>query len=315
MTYIYIYLCCLYSSPKFSTPCSNFILFDLLNTEISKYNQLGKVIILGDFNSRIGNYDKPPKFDRNDPIAEYCFDTSGLFDFSAVPSRRTSDFITDGFGTKLIELLNCNNLLVLNGRSKSDMLEASCSYMKRSAEGAVVGGSIVDYCIINPELLPSVRDFCISYSHLDDPVAHGCLNVEMNVVGAIDRVFVSGTSCLSDQKKYRWVEGKIGIFRKNCNSNAAKAIIEKLNDTIDNLVDNDRNNLDTVCVLLEKYYSVVSGYDFVCVKSSVETKNQPSWWNKDCQNNLVFYHEELNPYNRFRCDKSKNVMKTARNKI
>ena len=41
--------------------------------------------------------------------------------------------------------------------------------------------------------------------------------------------------------------------------------------------------------------------------------NKPEWWNRECQNAVAYFRDELKAYNMFRCDFSKKVMKKARN--
>jgi hypothetical protein len=48
-----MYLCCLYIKPRIKAVCpENDELFEQLTYFINKYSQVGKIIVMGDFNSR-----------------------------------------------------------------------------------------------------------------------------------------------------------------------------------------------------------------------------------------------------------------------
>jgi hypothetical protein len=91
---------------------------DMLEACISKYESKGKVIITGDFNSRIGNdKDMSDTLDYDhyiDPIEQDCFYSRD------VPARVNKDHVLDSSGRRLLELCRATGLTIANGRLGND---------------------------------------------------------------------------------------------------------------------------------------------------------------------------------------------------
>ena len=156
-----IFVCIAYIPPAIS-PRHAFVeddLFDRLAQQVTSFSEKGEIIVLGDLNARIGQYDKCVHIptDRHEPYVPV--DDTDLHFLEQVPSRRTSDHIIDEFGKKLIQILNAGKLLVINGRVGKDLLAAALTCIKKNKDGAVQGGSTVDYCITSLNVFSCVANF------------------------------------------------------------------------------------------------------------------------------------------------------------
>ena len=116
---------------------------------------------LGDFNSRIGNL---CDFVTSENIShmenllpdDYSIDTE-------LP-RQTKDKIVNSNGHFLIDFLKESGLRIVNGRVCGD--EGSFTFIGSR------GSSLIDYCIVNPELLNSFTSF---YVHAPNILSDHCL--------------------------------------------------------------------------------------------------------------------------------------------
>ena len=129
---------------------------------------LGNVLVLGDLNSRTGtlsdiDVQSKPHFctlngsntientvliDNDDDITPDFINSLG---HSA--SRRSQDKDVNDFGRKLIDLCQASNLVILNGRVGDDKNEGKYTFFNHR------GKSIVDYCLVDKQLLYHCTNF------------------------------------------------------------------------------------------------------------------------------------------------------------
>ena len=147
--------------------------FDSLMTDIVRYQNMGKMFICGDYNSRCGD------------LVDY------IHGVDAVKDRDVIDFNTNKYGHLSIDfLLNCN-MCMLNGRSCLHN-DYTCS--------SVNGYSVVDYCIINHDDLSMFTDFIITNTaDLINSVGDFLLNCNM--------CMLNGRSCLHNDYTCSSVNG------------------------------------------------------------------------------------------------------------
>ena len=111
--------------------------YELLETDIVKYQLLGKVLVTGDFNGRTGSGSDFILYDR---YIEAGLDES--LRLTDIPVRCNKDHVTDSYGKRLLELCKSTNFLIANGRLGSDKDVGNYTYISEK------GCSIVDYLLL-----------------------------------------------------------------------------------------------------------------------------------------------------------------------
>ena len=108
-----IYLCGAYIPPANSTHFKDeddMTILQKLQEDIAKYSNLGKILIIGDLNSRIGLLEEQISF-----INEHD-NRDEIFESIDIPTRNSLDQGKNSSGKRLIEIMSDANLLCLNGR-------------------------------------------------------------------------------------------------------------------------------------------------------------------------------------------------------
>ena len=130
-----IYICGSYiwgnDSPMYTH--FNVDLFDVLENDISCYNNLGSVYIFGDFNSRVGH---KSDFIVHDVINNCTDDID--YDPDSTLTRASSDNTHNSHGLKLLDLCKATGMRIVNGR-----LSNTHHYTFLSTSGC----SVIDYLI------------------------------------------------------------------------------------------------------------------------------------------------------------------------
>jgi hypothetical protein len=144
-----VYLCVVYIPPISSPHYDND--FISLEGEVSTFSSKGKIVLIGDFNSRTG---ENPDFIEKDSSQINDFDGVDLLSPDYVTDtelkRVNQDFIINSHGKTLLDLCSSSRLRILNGRFLGDSLDYF-TYMSNN------GFSSVDYAILSESLLPSVK--------------------------------------------------------------------------------------------------------------------------------------------------------------
>jgi endonuclease/exonuclease/phosphatase family metal-dependent hydrolase len=158
-----VYLCAVYiphiASPHYDND------FISLEGEVSIFSSKGKIVLIGDFNSRTG---QNPDFIEKDSSQINDFDGVDLLPPDYVTDtelkRVNQDFIINSHGKNLLDLSLSSRLRTLNGRFLGDSL-GYFTYMSNN------GFSSVDYAILSESLLPSVKYFKTNdFTYLSDHV-------------------------------------------------------------------------------------------------------------------------------------------------
>ena len=89
---------------------SDIDIYDQIENGIIKYNNLGKVFVTGDFNSRTSDSIDYISFDK------YLDQNLQFLNSVDIPLRKSQDRITNYNGLKLLKLCQCTGLLIANGR-------------------------------------------------------------------------------------------------------------------------------------------------------------------------------------------------------
>ena len=103
--------------------------FETLESDIAKYQNLGKVLVTGDFNGRTGRNSDFIIYDR-------CSDAGldGSIQYNDIPVRLNRDRAVDAYGRLLLKLCKTTSLLIANGRLGSESELVNLHFMvKRDA--------------------------------------------------------------------------------------------------------------------------------------------------------------------------------------
>lgn len=144
-----IFLGCVYINPRAKSVCpENDKIFDSLSSLVNKYSELGKVIIMGDCNSRTANLIDYIELDETD----YHQNSEGK---SNLPTNYTSDLILpkrnnldpeiNEQGRMLIDFCIESKMRILNGRIDGDSLGFHTYYCPR-------GSSSIDYFLVSEDI-------------------------------------------------------------------------------------------------------------------------------------------------------------------
>lgn len=149
----YVFAC--YFPPVNSTfydKCEN-DLFASLGEMVCQYKGIGKVLVLGDFNSRTGSNDD---YISNDIINEESADMiSNVVNYvpdSEPCKRSSSDPVINQFGRQLISLCKTTALRIVNGRHKDDPNGSITFFNSR-------GTSLIDYVLTFDDNFNNIRQF------------------------------------------------------------------------------------------------------------------------------------------------------------
>ena len=157
-----LYFCHIYIPPLNSKVIQdeNFDFFESLELCITKYKDLGKVFISGDFNSRTSNLPDYVEFDKyldtNIPFV-CCYD---------IPKRINSDKIIDAQGKRLLDLCISTGLLIANGRLHADKNVGKFTFSSHRGE------STVDYLLLELDDFSTLCDFeVLDFTEFSDHAA------------------------------------------------------------------------------------------------------------------------------------------------
>ncbi len=147
-----IYVCNCYIPPYNSDMHKDLELsyFDTLRNEIAKFGQMGEVLLVGDFNSRVGEIQELMIDCDNEADSLTSIDG----DKYELPYRSNEDPIVNTFGRKLLALLNESNLIIVNGRKLGDRAGNKTCYKYN-------GTSTVDFMISSKTLFSDILNFGI----------------------------------------------------------------------------------------------------------------------------------------------------------
>ena len=112
--------------------------FELLEADIAKYQNLGKVFVCGDINARTGC---EPDYILFDHYIEAGLNIN--IESTDIPPRENKDHVIDSYGKRLIVLCKTTNQLIANGRLGSDKGIGEFTFYGQK------GCSAVDYLLLS----------------------------------------------------------------------------------------------------------------------------------------------------------------------
>ncbi len=137
--------------------------FQLLEDDLLRFNSMGEIIILGDFNARTSSLSDCTDINLTDDLqVDDSLNQSSILEKMGRSDRINCDNKVNSFGRKLIELCKCANLKILNGRTIGDINGDYTCFQYN-------GKSVVDYCICSEKLVPLMPIFKVSSpNHVSD---------------------------------------------------------------------------------------------------------------------------------------------------
>ena len=214
-----IYLCFGYIPPSnlMSNEESNEV-FTTLQQEIGKFSQLGKLVIMGDLNSRLGQL--------QEKYVTHITDLDNLnSDIISPKTRNSNDITVNSNGKIMMNIINDAHLIVVNGRTVGDFIgNYTCDKWN--------GSSCVDLCIVKYENYNDV----ISYKVLSPTVYSDHRPISLRLKTNIP-TYTKPESDLTPIKQYVWNENGRVQFRNTLTS-------DTFNVRFNNFIISDFKNTD-----------------------------------------------------------------------
>jgi hypothetical protein len=163
--------------------------FQCLGNEIfEKCSNFKYCILIGDVNGHTSNL--PDFIEMDDLMArEFNLDDDFLKIFNSDISvdtltsynfprnRESKDNKTNSVGLQFLELLSCNNLFIINGRTKDDHL-GNLTFRDVS---------VIDYAVASLHCFPFIQKFCISESETLLSDVHSILTLHINIPVLVEK--------------------------------------------------------------------------------------------------------------------------------
>ena len=283
-----LYICSTYIPPVDSFIHKDYDVFNTLNSEISCYSNLGNVLLLGDLNSRISKYQEIY-------IQEFLNENSDTFSHSY--KRNSEDLKNNSQGKKLMQIINSNNLVVMNGRKIGDLNGAfTCIHYN--------GCSVVDYCISSWELYDKIQSFTVgNFTTLSDHCPISCV-IKCNI-----KLIKNKSICKNKRSlyKYIWNDDTKQNFLMELNSYNTKC---KLNT----FMNQEFVDVNSASVMFENIVKSVADVSLKKVKCRNFKKNNFEFSNecKELKHNFKKFNLEFKQ-DSSNCDKRIRML-IARNK-
>ncbi len=144
-----LYVCAAYIPPEGSPYFKDD--FSVIQSNVNELRNLGNIMLLGDFNAKIGNLNDYVIQDDNVHVNSLIFNDYVSDDDNV----RNSQLETiNNYGTQLIDLCFSSKLRILNGRFIGDLLGTPTCFQYN-------GCSTIDYIISSCELLTDIQHMCV----------------------------------------------------------------------------------------------------------------------------------------------------------
>ena len=227
-----------------------------------KYNNLGKVLVSGDLNSRTS--DSCDYFEYDKYLDESLF----MLNTSSIPIRVNKDRIIDHYGIRLLDLCQATGLLIANGRLFCDQGNGKftfCSYN---------GQSTVDYLLLNHS------DFCTlsNFDVLDFNEHSDHAPILFSFYSKLQKTLTNEAEN-NISRKIVWDKNKITEF-KNRLSNNSDIIHQMTNDVNSEPIDIVVQNVTRI---LHDNAFEVFGKTFDSSNYTTHKKKMHNdWFNEEC---------------------------------
>ncbi|CAC5384686.1 unnamed protein product [Mytilus coruscus] len=300
--------------PPVNSIYSSIDIFDVIEDDLITFitEKDYKVCLIGDFNAHTGtkpDYIVLDEYICNsmqlDNIPSHDININNLDKFGININRASLDKSVDNYGNRLLQLCKSLELFIANGRLGKD-----------SGIGALTckETTVVDYCILSPELFTHVCEFKILPFDAMISDVHNGVHIEFmstnkpNVGIQVNNVNKNGSVTV----KPKWDNEKYQSFVDNLNDTEIDNICEKLNVLeVENIDKSVINNLVEDCNIIIRDASGL--FNIICNNSvsGSRRKNKPNkpWFNRECFVKRKEYHRAKNYNWRVKTVESKNSMK------
>lgn len=174
--------------------------FEILEADIAKFQNLGKVLVTGDFNARTGTSTDFIVYDRYIDVGP----DEDIVRYTDIPERVNKDRVIDTYGRRLLELCKSTNLLIANGRWGFDNNIGDFTYLGER------GCSVVDYLILPLLDFDTVSSFKINDVTEFSDHAGLSFKLKCKTLSSSINKPASEQSC---ERKLRWDNEKLMILK------------------------------------------------------------------------------------------------------
>ncbi|XP_053383523.1 uncharacterized protein LOC123541356 [Mercenaria mercenaria] len=256
----------------------NVDIFSKIEDEIGQFSQQGRILWIGDLNSRVG---QKSDYIENERITGLDFN-----DFlNDLPSSRTSmDHSSNRFGDYLLDICKSTNICIMNGRSGCNGDNGNFTCFTHNGE------SLIDYVLTSYGNFKLIRNFNVhNYTEYSN---HSPISFE---------IITGMCKCNNNSQKrefYKW------------NENDKLAFLNDLSLNIDGITESLQNNYDVedavscfseyIALTAEKYFKkTIKNVRPTFVDNEISDRKQ--WFNLECENKRLAYIQALEQYT---CDRS-----------
>ena len=254
---------------------SNTDLYDQLEQDIIKFNDLGKVFVFGDSNGRTSNDIDYFKFDK-------YFDQNSTFD---IPIRVNKDHILDYNGRHLIDICQSTGLLIANGRLLKDRKIGKFTFCGHR------GQSTVHYLLFNFQDFETLSYF--DFLELNEYSDHAPLSFHIRLKSQYES---ENTFERNEEITHKivWDNERVADFKSlliNNNDLIQRLTSDVASETVDDVVNNFTQFLhDKVSKICGKTYS----------KRNRPQRLNKEWFDDSCKNAKREFTTVRNIFNRLK---------------
>ncbi|MEW8547527.1 MAG: reverse transcriptase family protein, partial [Candidatus Thiodiazotropha sp.] len=302
-----IYICGAYmwgdTSPMYNIAQCD--LFQTLENDIAHFDQLGSVIVCGDFNGRIAN-----KLDYIDHDVNNHSTDSNSYE-PDIPLLRTAiDTVSNNQGAQLLDLCKSTTLRIANGRLDGN---SNFTYFCRT------GSSVIDYLLLKQDCFSYINTFVVrEFNEFSD---HAPLQFSLHACH-FETCFEEPTD--EDFYKYTWNPDNRDEFRRRLIS-----LLPDMNAVFENV---NRHEKKSVNEAVYSFVDIINDAAEPLFKRKVtETRSKifkktvfakSNWFDNECMERKNEYKEALLTFNisksaenrKILCDKKKLYKDTIRRK-
>lgn len=269
-----LYLCCAYLPPEksqvYSVISNNEHIFDKLTQNITTFQILGKVIIMGDLNARTA---VAPDYIMDDFIAPE--NDNKLYICDKELKRYSEDKVKNSFGTMLLDMCKSLKLRIVNGRLHSD---AKIGKFTCETE---LGSSVIDYMLTGEEYFQNVSDFCVGkHTPFSDHNPLICIiKSGYNINHREEGKYVS-------TEKWKWNEATRNEYIQNLRTNIHRFenIVNNRNHTAQEAINDVIHQFsDTLLNIAEPFCKSVTGIRQGGTGFRCKRRKDAPWFDTECK--------------------------------
>lgn len=294
------FICNIYVPPTSSKvfQASNIDLYDQLELDIIRYNDIGKVYVTGDLNGRTATASDYFEFDK------YLDENLTPVNVCEIPARKNKDRVIDYNGRILLEICQSTGLLIANGRLLNDGTEGKFTFCSHQ------GQSTVDYLLLNLSDFNTLSKFdVLEFNEHSD---HAPINFNIDLKRHNITETQGETITAEDiSRKIVWDNDKVNQFQSllmTHNEYLETLMSDVKSEPIDNVVRNFTQFVhDKAFDVFGKTYNNKKYH-------SIHNKINKKWFDANCQNAKREFKTARNFFNRNKTDQSRINFITARTK-